>query len=142
MPAAIAQRPTAISIWLAVNDMNAQVAPATYRGELAGILDALVARTQAAVFVGNVPDIRGVPAYADYDTAQLAALITAYNDAIASAVSAHRGRVFLVDLYTGSAPLVSTMTVSGDGFHPSDDGYRLIADRFIETMRANGVPLT
>ena len=46
-----------------------------------------------------------------------------------------------MDLFTGSAGLVSTITVSGDGFHPSDDGYKLIADRFIATMKANGVPL-
>jgi lysophospholipase L1-like esterase len=32
--------------------------------------------------------------------------------------------------------------VSGDGFHPSDSGYQLIADRFIAAMKANGVPLT
>jgi lysophospholipase L1-like esterase len=49
--------------------------------------------------------------------------------------------VFLVDLFTGSAPLVSTITVSGDGFHPSDEGYKLIADRFAAAMRAAGVPL-
>jgi lysophospholipase L1-like esterase len=36
---------------------------------------------------------------------------------------------------------VSTLTVSGDGFHPSDAGYQLIADRFINTMKQNGVPL-
>jgi len=38
------------------------------------------------------------------------------------------GRVFLVDLFTGSAALVSTITVSGDGFHPSDEGYQRWAE--------------
>jgi lysophospholipase L1-like esterase len=31
--------------------------------------------------------------------------------------------------------------VSGDGFHPSDAGYQLIADRFADAMRRSGVPL-
>ncbi len=141
LPGAIAQRPTVVSIWLAVNDMNATIEPASYRDALGAIVDALVAGTQAKIFVGNVPDVRGVPAYKDADKAALGAQITAYNDAIASIVGRHPGRAFLVDLFTGSAQLVSTITVSADGFHPSDDGYKLIADRFLAAMRANGVPL-
>src|SRR5436305_3689540 len=109
VPAAIAQRPSVVSVWLAVNDMNASVAPPAYRDALGAIVDALVARTDASVFVGNVPDIRGVPAYKDVDKALLAAQISAYNDAIASVVASHGGRAFVVDLYSGSAPLVSTI---------------------------------
>lgn len=141
LPGAIAQRPTVVSVWLAVNDMNATIEPSSYRDALGAIVDALVARTDAKVFVGNVPDIRGVPAYKDADKNVLAARITAYNDAIASVVAKHPGRAFLVDLFTGSASLVSTITVSADGFHPSDEGYKLIADRFAAAMRANGIPL-
>ncbi|HZP96619.1 MAG TPA: GDSL-type esterase/lipase family protein [Candidatus Limnocylindria bacterium] len=141
LPGAIAQRPSVVSVWLAVNDMNATIDPASYRSAIGAIVDALVARTEAKIFVGNVPDVRGVPAYKDTDKNALAAQIGAYNDAIASIVGRYPGRAFLVDLFTGSAPLVSTITVSSDGFHPSDEGYRLIAERFANTMRANGVPL-
>ena len=141
LPGAIAQKPSVVSIWLAVNDMNATIEPASYRAALASIVDSLVARTDARIFIGNVPDVRGVPAYKDADKNALFAQITAYNDAIASVVKSAPGRVFAVDLFTGSAPLVSTITVSGDGFHPSDEGYRLIAERFANTMRANSVPL-
>ena len=54
--------------------------------------------------------------------------------------ASHPGRVVLVDLFTGSAELVSNTTVASDGFHPSDAGYQLIADRFATAMRAAGVP--
>ncbi len=141
LPGAIAQRPTVVSIWLAVNDMNATIEPASYRTALADIVKELVTRTDAKVFVGNVPDLRGVPAYKDANKEQLFALITAYNEAIMAVTKDHVGRVFLVDLFVGSAPLVSTITVSGDGFHPSDEGYKLIAMRFATAMRAAGVPL-
>ena len=141
LPGAVAQKPTVVSIWLAVNDMNATIQPASYQDALAAIVDGLVARTDAKIFVGNVPDVRGVPAYKDADKNALFAQISAYNDAIAQIVKVSPGRVFLVDLFTGSAPLVSTITVSGDGFHPSDEGYKLIADRFAAAMRAAGVPL-
>jgi len=141
LPGAIAQKPTVVSIWLAVNDMNATIQPVSYGEALAAIVDALVARTEAKIFVGNVPDVRGVPAYKDVDKNALLQQITGYNDVIAQVVKSAPGRAFLVDLFTGSAALVSTITVSGDGFHPSDEGYKLIADRFAAAMRTAGVPL-
>ncbi|HUQ41620.1 MAG TPA: SGNH/GDSL hydrolase family protein [Candidatus Limnocylindrales bacterium] len=141
LPGAIAQKPSVVTIWLAVNDMNATIQPASYREALGLIVDGLVSRTDAKIFIGNVPDVRGVPAYKDVDKALLLQQISAYNEAIASITKSAPGRVFAVDLFTGSGPLVSTITVSGDGFHPSDEGYRLIAERFANAMRAAGVPL-
>jgi acyl-CoA thioesterase-1 len=141
LPGALAQRPTVVSIWLAVNDMNATIEAASFASDLGAIVDALVLGTEAKIFVGNVPDLRPVPAYKDADKVALFNLIIAYNAAIAAIAAKHPGRVVLVDLFTGSAALVSTITVSGDGFHPSDAGYQLIADRFIEAMKSNGVPL-
>jgi len=142
LPGAVAQKPTVVSIWLAVNDMNATIEPASFANDLGAIVDALVSGTEAKIFVGNVPDLRPVPAYKDADKVALFKLITAYNGAIAAIAAKYPGRVVGVDLFTGSAELVSTITVSGDGFHPSDAGYQLIADRFIAAMKANGVPLS
>jgi lysophospholipase L1-like esterase len=141
LPGAIAQRPTVVSIWLAVNDMNATIEPASFANDLGAIVDALVSGSEAKIFVGNVPDLRPVPAYKDADKVALLRLINAYNAAIAAIAAKHPGRVVAVDLFTGSAELVGTMTVSGDGFHPSDAGYQLIADRFAAAMRGGGVPL-
>ena len=142
LPGAIAQRPTVVSIWLAVNDMNATIEPASFANDLGAIVDALVTGTEAKIFVGNVPDVRSVPAYAEADKAALFRLISAYNTVIAGIAARHPTRVVAVDLFTGSADLVSTITVSADGFHPSDAGYQLIADRFIQAMKASGIPLT
>jgi lysophospholipase L1-like esterase len=36
---------------------------------------------------------------------------------------------------------MTDVTVAPDGFHPSDAGYILIADRFAAAMRAAGIPL-
>jgi acyl-CoA thioesterase-1 len=141
LPGAIAQRPNLVSVWLAVNDLNATIEPASYADALGQIVDGLVQRTSATIFVGNVPDLRSVPAYAGVDKTRLLAGIQAYNNAIAAIAARNPSRVIVVDLFTGSAALVSTATVSQDGFHPSDEGYQLIADRFAGSMRANGVPL-
>ena len=141
VPGAIAQRPTLVTIWLAVNDLNATIDRGSYTDALGGIVEALVQRSDAAIFVGNVPDLRTVPAYASVDKLVLLARINAYNDAIAQIAARSPTRVFVVDLFNGSADVVSTATVAQDGFHPSDAGYQLIADRFANAMRAKGVPL-
>ena len=141
LPLALREQPTVVSIWLAVNDLNANVTPQEYGAELGAIVDALARDTTARAFIGTVPDLRAVPAYAGVDAAALLARIRAYNDAIAAIAAAHPGRAIVVDLFTGSAQLTSQLTVSQDGFHPSDAGYALIADRFVAAMRANGVPL-
>ena len=141
LPGAIAQRPNVVSVWLAVNDLNATIEPASFAESLSQIVDGLVQKSEATIFVGDVPDLRAVPVYAGVDKARLLAGIQAYNDAIAKIAARNPARVKVVDLFTGSAALVSSGTVSPDGFHPSDDGYRLIAERFASAMRANGVPL-
>jgi lysophospholipase L1-like esterase len=126
---------------LAVNDLNATIEPASFADALGQIVDTLVQKTSATIFVGNVPDLRAVPAYAGVDSARLLAGIESYNKVIATIAARSPGRVVVVDLFTGSAALVSTAVVSQDGFHPSDEGYQLIADRFVAAMRASGVPL-
>ena len=141
LPGAIAQRPSVVTVWLAVNDLNATIEPSSYAQSLGVIVDGLVRGTDATIFVGNVPDLRSVPVYATTDKARLLAGINAYNDSIAAIAARSPSRVVAVDLFTGSAALVSTATVSSDGFHPSDSGYQLIADRFAAAMRAKGIPL-
>ena len=141
LPRAIELRPRVVTIWLAVNDLNASVAAPDYAAALRTIVGPLVSRTDAHIFVGNVPDLRAVPAYAGTDPAVLLARIGAYNAAIASVAATAPARVTVVDLFTGSAALTSQITVSPDGFHPSDAGYALIADRFVAALKAAGIPV-
>jgi len=141
LPVAVREQPTIVTVWLAVNDLNAQVPPQTYGATLGAIVDALVQGTGARIFVGNVPDLRAVPVYAAIDPLVLLATVQSYNAQIAAIAAKHGARVTVVDLFAGSAELTSQMTVASDGFHPSDAGYALIAGRFADTMRRGGVPL-
>ena len=141
VPAAVAARPQLVTIWLAVNDLNANLSAPDYAAALRSVVAPLVSGTTARIFVGDVPDLRSVPAYAGTDRAALLARIAAYNAAIAALAATFPGRVTVVDLFTGSGPLVSTITVSADGFHPSDAGYALIADRFALSIAGAGIVL-
>ena len=139
LPRALGLRPQLVTVWLAVNDLNASISPNDYAVALRSVIEPLVSGTGARIVVGSVPDLRSVPAYAGTDLGALLARITAYNAAIAALAATFAGRVTVVDLFTGSAPLVGTMTVSADGFHPSDAGYALIADRFAAAIAAAGI---
>lgn len=141
VPAAIAAGPQLVTIWLAVNDLNANLSASDYATALRSVVAPLVSGTTARIFVGDVPDLRSVPAYAGTDQTALLARIAAYNAAIAALAATFPGRVTVVDLFTGSGPLVSTITVSADGFHPSDAGYALIADRFAAAISDAGIVL-
>jgi acyl-CoA thioesterase-1 len=141
VPAAIATQPQLVTIWLAVNDLNANLSASEYAAALRSVVAPLVSGTTARIFIGDVPDLRSVPAYAGTDQAALLARIAAYNAAITALAATFSGRVTVVDLFTGSGPLVSTITVSADGFHPSDAGYALIADRFALSMTGAGIVL-
>ena len=141
LPTALGLRPQLVTIWLAVNDLNANVPAADYAAALRSVVGPLVSGTAARIVLGDVPDLRSVPAYAGTDQAALLARITAYNAAIVALAATLPGRVTVVDLFTGSAPLVSTITVSADGFHPSDAGYALIADRFAQAIADAGIVL-
>lgn len=140
-PPALSREPTLVSIWLAVNDLNAGVDPAQYESTLDALIELLVSRTRATIFIGNVPDLRAVPFYARLDPAVVASRVSVFNAAITRSAGRHPGRVTVVDLFSGSADLVSSATVSADGFHPSDEGYLLIADRFAAAMRGAGIRL-
>ena len=141
LPQALAARPTLVTVWLAVNDIIARLPPDEYARDLSSVIDPLVVSTEARVFVGGVPDLRAVPAFADVDKAALGQLVAAYNFAITGVAARYGARVVVVDLFTGSAELVTSATVTADGLHPTDRGYQLIADRFVEAMRMAGYPM-
>ena len=141
LPAALSLKPQLVTIWLAVNDLNLGLTAAEYGLALRSVVEPLVQSTDARIFVGTAPDLGLVPAFADQDQADLLGRVTEYNREIAD-LAAHLGdRVTVVDLFMGSAALTSMITVSADGFHPSDDGYALIADRFLAAIANSGIAL-
>jgi len=137
LPRALAAHPTVVTVWLAVNDLNAQVPSLDYGREIDQLLASLQA-THARVFVGNVPDLSLVPVYqkSGVPLAQIDAAVQAYNSAIAAAATRHGATV--VDLYTHSKEIVGHSNyISGDGFHPSIQGYALLANYFYSVMHTH-----
>ena len=133
LPVALDSDPDLVTVWLAVNDLNARVPLERYSAELNTLLGALRERTNAVILVGNVPDVSRVPVYQQVDRELMAREVARWNASIADA-AAKNGAV-LVDLHARWQELSEHPEYIGrDGFHPSADGYRRLAEVFLDTL--------
>jgi lysophospholipase L1-like esterase len=130
---AVDAQPDVVTVWLAVNDLNARVPLDTYAGELDSLLGALDA-THARVLVGNVPDLSALAAYRGIDPAPLRAEVDRWNAVIADTTARHGDT--LVDLYSHWQEIADHPEyLSADGFHPSNEGYQALADAFDQALQ-------
>lgn len=146
LPAAVAAKPTLITVWLVGNDFKNCVPLQQYGADLNTLLTELQQQTTAHVFVANAPDFSALPAVqaqaasgsfcgAPGSQASIRSLAQQWNTVINASVAAHHDT--LVDLF--NSDLASHPGyVSGDGFHPSDQGYLALANLFWSAITAQG----
>jgi len=136
---ALDARPAVITVWLAVNDLNARVPLERYAADLDTLLGQLQ-QTHATMLVGNVPDLGRLAVSRNTDPSALQAEVTRWNAVIGDAVARH-GAV-LVDLFgTWQEVADHPEYLSQDGFHPSTAGYQRLADVFAQAYAETaGVP--
>jgi lysophospholipase L1-like esterase len=131
---ALDAQPDVVTVWLAVNDLNARVPLERYSADLDTLLTRL-SGTHARVLVGNVPDLGRLAVYRGVDAGPLQAEVDRWNRVIAD-TSARHGAV-LVDLFSRWQEAADHPEyVSADGFHPSSEGYRALADVFAQSADA------
>lgn len=139
LPVALAARPDVVTVWLAVNDLKNGVPLTRYERDLDRMLGDL-RETGATVLVGNVPDLASLPvpdaALLQYGVPSRAALrveIARWNAAIARLAAKHRA--VLVDIHREWRELrLHPEYLSGDGFHPSTQGYARLARLWWEAL--------
>jgi lysophospholipase L1-like esterase len=131
---ALDAQPDVVTVWLAVNDLNAQTPLDSYAADLDALLGQLDS-THAHVLVGNVPDLAALASYQGIDPAPLRAQVDGWNAVIADTTARHGDT--LVDLFSHWQEIQQHPEyLSGDGFHPSTEGYQALADVFAETLQA------
>jgi lysophospholipase L1-like esterase len=125
---ALDARPDVVTVWLAVNDLNARVPLNQYAADLDTLLGTLES-THARVLVGNVPDLAALAAYRGVDSEQVTAEVDRWNAVIAATTARHGDT--LVDLHAHWQEIAEHPEyLSSDGFHPSAAGYQALADAF------------
>jgi lysophospholipase L1-like esterase len=129
---AVDAHPDVVTVWLAVNDLNARVTLDAYARDLDRLLAGL-SNTHARILVGNVPDLARLAAAAGRDPAAVDEQVERWNEVIAS-TSARYGAT-VVDLHARWQEVADHPEyLSADGFHPSSEGYARLADVFAEAL--------
>ncbi len=145
LPQALATQPTLVTVWLSGNDFRDCVSLAQYGTDLDRLLAQLHEQTHAQVFVANLPDMSQLPYFKQgapnggacvqgASTDAVRALAEHWNSVINAAVARH-GDV-LVDLFRSSLAGRPDL-VASDGFHPSSQGYAILADLFWQQISAH-----
>lgn len=156
LPDAVGAGPDVVTVWLNVNDLIRGVPADTYQGELEALLGQLGA-TGATVLVANTPPLDHLPAYVacapfapgpdggcdtavEVPAALLNGWVSDYNLAIERAAS--REGAIVVDLFElamqARADGTEQNLVSDDGFHPSTEGHRAVAEAFAAAFARAG----
>ena len=136
LPVALDAEPDLVTIWLAVNDFNARIPLDMYSTQLDELLGRLARETSARILIANVPDLTRVPVYAVIPPELLRAEVLRWNGVIAAAAERHGATV--VDLYPLTFEVaVQPELVARDGFHPSAEGYRRLAEVMWTAIETN-----
>ena len=146
---ALDAQPDVVTVWLAVNDLNARVPLDQYATQLDTLLTQLDG-THARVLVGNVPDLGRLAAYRGIDPAPLqkvdqADVVRAEARLAVEPVDERRvGQVRGRDGERGRHELRARLFLvpfgphlfAVDGFHPNSEGYQALAEVFGEAVSA------
>lgn len=133
VPVALDAQPRWLTIWPGVNDLRDGVDLKSFATTLDRVLAEISQIPEAEVVILNIPDLRFIPAFSDYDPAALDTTIDQWNAVIAGAAARYGAR--LVDLHTEAPELASNpQYISSDGFHPSSLGYQRIAELALDVL--------
>lgn len=143
LPPALDAGPRWVTIWPGPNDLRAGVDLDLFTAQLDTLLERLTSmergRQRPTIAVLNLPDLRAVPVFARGDRVALDTRVREWNAAITASVARAGEGVILIDLYASWDELAAHPEyVSADGFHPSNAGYRRIADIVLDELRRRG----
>ncbi|MFN3429150.1 MAG: SGNH/GDSL hydrolase family protein [Candidatus Sericytochromatia bacterium] len=122
---AVKARPDVVVLWTGVNDFNGGVSLEAFKADLDPMLAAL-AKTEAKVYVLNMPDLHRLPAFkAGATMIQLA--MPVWRTAIQGVAQRHGATVVELTPYSDEIA-AHPEYISADGFHPSTRGYQRLAE--------------
>ena len=138
LPEALDAQPNLVTVWLGTNDIIDQVSLSDYQQSLDSILGQLQQQTHAHIAVANIPNLTLLPRFNSYDPKQLQALVGQWNQVVKQEIAAHGD--ILLDVYSHTSEILGNPGyLSGDGLHPSTQGYQQIAAFFYQVLHKNGV---
>ena len=137
VPFVKALRPDVVVVGVGGNDVTHLTPRSVFEGLYDAMLQAIGSMSPATVVVIGVGDFGTVPRIPQPLRALTGWRGRWFDEAIRRA--AHRRGAAYVDLYANTGPAFGhdpALFYSADGFHPSDEGYRIWADVILDVLRA------
>jgi len=123
-----------ITLGIGINDIGHGSTVAEFGKNYEAILGRLKSNNAAIILVTNIPDISTAPRIPAFARPRYHQLIMDFNQRLEEIALRHQ--VILFDIYTITHQELPAHPeyFSGDGFHPSDEGYELWAERMWPAM--------
>lgn len=117
-----------ITLGIGINDIGHGLAVEEFGRNYEAILSRLKSNTRARVVVTNIPDISTAPQIPAFARRRYHQLIVEFNQRLEEIALRHQVALFDVYTITHQELPAHPEYFSGDGFHPSDEGYELWAE--------------
>ncbi len=124
-------QPELVTLWTGANDLIAGDDPEQFEQHLEAILQRLEKSTEALVVIGDLPDLTRLPRFADNP----GRVVTGERVSAFNAVIERQAERFDVPIARLSElDMLDRLTSDIDGFHPNNEGHRMIAEKFLEVI--------
>ena len=122
--------PDLVTVFAGGNDLVGGKGVADFEGVLSELLDELRNETDAFIVIATLPDATKAPKFVKEPSANVTrARLDGYNAAILRQAARHA--IPVADLRDIG---VGTEVTAGDGFHPNEEGYAIIAQQFLKIV--------
>jgi len=122
--------PDLITLFTGGNDLVGGSSPVDFESKLGEVLQDLRENTNAVIVIGTLPDATKAPRFIETpDVDVTSQRVRQFNDAILN--QAAKYSVPIADLRGVD---IKPEYTAEDGFHPSGEGYQVMADKFLEVI--------
>jgi acyl-CoA thioesterase I len=130
----VGMNPDLVTVGIGINDIGHGLTIDQFAKNYDKILSTLKEKTHAQIVVTNIPDISSAPRIPGSMRSEYQQQIIKFNERLEEITTRHGVIVF--DMYTISKDELPSHPeyFSGDGFHPSDQGYELWATQMWPTV--------
>src|SRR5687767_10998982 len=126
--------PDLVTLGIGINDIGHGLSLEQFAKNYDEILTTLKQKTQAEIVVTNIPDVSSAPRIPVSMRAEYQRQIERFNQRLEEIARGHQ--VIIFDIFTITRRELPSHAeyFSGDGFHPSDEGYELWAEQMWPTL--------
>jgi acyl-CoA thioesterase-1 len=130
----VAINPDLVTLGIGINDIGHGLTLEQFSRNYEEILSTLKEKTRAQIVVTNIPDVSSAPRIPNFLRSEYQRQIARYSQKLEEIANRHGATVFDVYTMTHDELARHPEYFSSDGFHPSDEGYAMWAQKMWPTL--------